>query len=80
MVGRFSQLVSYAGMRLSQHLGVPVRPLMSRKAQDKASARAQQGVAEFANTGRLTGALLVPTPSGLSRSRPTSEPIASSAR
>jgi len=60
VVGRFSQLVSYAGMRLSQHLGVPVRPAVSRKGQDKATSSAQQAVAEFASTGRLTGALLVP--------------------
>ena len=60
VVGRFGQLVSYAGMHLSQHLGVPVRPLISRKSQDKAASRSQQTVAEFANTGRLTGALLVP--------------------
>jgi hypothetical protein len=64
VVGRFSQLVSYAGMRLSQHLGVVVKPVLSRRDQDQAVLRAQQQLSEFVTSGRLSGSLLVPNAVG----------------
>jgi hypothetical protein len=59
-VRRFGQLVSYAGMHLSQHLGVLVRTGVTRKDLDDPAARLQAQVGELVNSGRLTGTLVVP--------------------
>ena len=64
VVGRFGQLVSYAGMRLSQRLGVVVKPALSRRDQEQAVLRAQQQLSEFVSSGRLSGSLLVPNAVG----------------
>lgn len=64
VVGRFGQLVSYAGMRLSQRLGVVVKPGISRRDQEQAVLRAQQQLSEFVSSGRLSGSLLVPNAVG----------------
>lgn len=59
-VRRFGQLVLFAGMQLSQHLGVLVRTGVSRRDVDDPAARLRAQVAEFVDTGRLVGTLVVP--------------------
>ena len=59
-VRRFDQLVAYAGMHLSQRLGVLVRPAVTRKELDQASSRLQAQAAELASSGRMSGFLVVP--------------------
>lgn len=59
-VRRFGQLVSFAGMQLSQQLGVPVRTGVTRKDIDDPVAHLHAQVAEFVDTGRLVGTLVVP--------------------
>ncbi|MDQ1414176.1 MAG: hypothetical protein QOE07_2764 [Acidimicrobiaceae bacterium] len=60
VVGRFGQLVSFAGMRLSRTLGVDVRSAMSRAEMKDIGAYTQTGVAKLIETGILSGALRVP--------------------
>lgn len=60
VASKFNQLVSYAGMRLSQRLGVVVKPAVSRRDVAQAAALQQQQIGEFVKTGRLSGALIVP--------------------
>jgi hypothetical protein len=60
VVGRFGQLVSFAGMRLSRTLGVDVRSALSRGEMRDLGAYTQTGVAKLVDTGILHGALRVP--------------------
>jgi hypothetical protein len=60
VVGRFAQLVSFAGMRQTQGLGVAVRPAPSGKKGEDSSERAIRSQVEFAKTGQLFGALTIP--------------------
>lgn len=60
VVGRFGQLIAFAGMRLSRKLGVEVRPGLSRAEVKDVGAYAQAGVRRLVETGMLHGALQVP--------------------
>ena len=60
VVGRYGQLVAFAGMRLSRTLGVDVRPALSRRDLKDIGALTQSGVARLVDTGILHGALQVP--------------------
>ena len=60
IVRRFDQLVSYAGMHLSQHLGVLVRTGVTRRDLEDPAAGLDAQVAELVATGRLIGTLVVP--------------------
>jgi hypothetical protein len=60
VVGRFGQLVSFAGMRLSRTLGVDVRSALSRAEMRDLGAYTQTGVARMVDIGILHGALRVP--------------------
>jgi hypothetical protein len=60
VVGRFGQLISFAGMRLSRTLGVEVRSALSRSDMKDVGAYTQAGAAKLAETGILQGALRVP--------------------
>jgi hypothetical protein len=57
---RYEQLLSYAGMRLSRQLGIEVRPALSRKELADPDGRLTAQVATLAETGRLTGSLVIP--------------------
>jgi hypothetical protein len=57
---RFEQLLSYAGMRLSRQLGIEVRPALSRKELADPQTRLASQVTGLAETGRLSGSLLIP--------------------
>jgi len=57
---RFEQLVSYSGMRLSRQLGIEVRPALSRKELADPQTRLVTQIAGLAETGRLSGSLLIP--------------------
>jgi hypothetical protein len=60
VVGRFGQLVSFAGMRLSRTLGVDVRSALSRAEMKDIGANTQSGITRLVETGILHGALRVP--------------------
>jgi len=60
VVGRYGQLISFAGMRLSRTLGVDVRSALSRTEARDVGAYTQSGVARLVETGILHGALRVP--------------------
>jgi hypothetical protein len=60
VVGRYGQLVSFAGMRLSRELGVEVRPALTRTEVRDSATFLQGGVARLIETGILQGALRVP--------------------
>ncbi len=60
VVGRFSQLVAFAGMRLSRQLGVDVRPALTRKELQDVTGRTQRGVTALIDQGVLSGSLDVP--------------------
>jgi hypothetical protein len=60
VVGRYGQLVSFAGMRLSRSLGVEVRPVLSKDDLRDLGAYTQAGVSRLVDTGILHGALRVP--------------------
>jgi hypothetical protein len=60
VTNRFGQLVAFAAMRLSRHLGVEVAPVLSPADAKDLSRRLQAAVVTFAETGRLHGALRVP--------------------
>jgi hypothetical protein len=60
VVGRFGQLVSFAGMRLSRSLGVDVRSALSRAEMRDIGVYTQAGVTRLVDTGILHGALRVP--------------------
>jgi hypothetical protein len=57
---RFEQLLAYAGMRLSRQLGIEVRPALSRKELADPQSRLAAQVGGLAETGRLSGSLLIP--------------------
>ena len=57
---RFEQLLAYAGMRLSRQLGIEVRPQLSRKELADPAARLAAQVDGLAETGRLSGSLVIP--------------------
>ena len=59
VVRRFDQLVSYAGMHLSQHLGVLVHTGATRRDQDP-TASLQAQVVDLVTGGQLVGTLAVP--------------------
>lgn len=59
-IRRFDQLVSYAGMRLSQHLGVLVRTAVNRRDLGDPVARLQEQTVELIQSGRLSGSLVIP--------------------
>lgn len=60
VVGRYGQLVAFAGMRLSRDLGVDVRSVLSRAETRDVAARTQAGVSRLVDAGILHGALRVP--------------------
>jgi hypothetical protein len=60
VVGRYGQLVSFAGMRLSRNLGVEVRPALSRSDAREPTTYIQSGVTRLVDSGILHGALSVP--------------------
>ncbi len=60
VVGRFGQLVSFAGMRLSRSLGVDVRSALSRAEMRDIGVYMQAGVGRLVDSGILHGALRVP--------------------
>jgi hypothetical protein len=57
---RFGRLVSFAAMRLSRQLGVPVRPVLAPAQLRDPARHLQAAVTEFAATGMVHGALRVP--------------------
>lgn len=60
VVGRYGQLISFAGMRLSRKLGVDVRSALTKSDLRDLGAHTQAGVSRLADTGILSGALTVP--------------------
>ncbi len=60
VVGRFGQLVAFAGMRLSRKLGVQVRPALTRAQLRDSAKRLQSEAAELVDRGTLAGSLKVP--------------------
>ncbi len=60
VVGRFGQLVAFAGLRLSRKLGVDVRPALSRAQLRDTAKRLQSSAAELVDRGTLAGGLKVP--------------------
>ena len=60
VVGRFGQLIAFAGMRLSRQLGVDVRPALSRRELQDAPGRIQRAAATLADESTMTGSLQVP--------------------
>jgi hypothetical protein len=60
VVGRYGQLVSFAGMRLSRTLGVDVRSALTRAELKDVGSFTQAGVARLVDTGILRGVLRVP--------------------
>jgi hypothetical protein len=57
---RFGRLVSFAAMRLSRQLGVPVRPVLAPAQLRDPARHLQTAVTELATTGMVHGALRVP--------------------
>lgn len=60
VVGRFGQLVAFAGMRLSRTLGVDVRSALTRAEMKDIGVYTQAGVTRLVDAGILHGALRVP--------------------
>lgn len=60
VVGRYGQLMAFAGMRLSRSLGVIVQPVLSRAERKDLGVHVQAGISRLVDTGMLTGALQVP--------------------
>jgi hypothetical protein len=60
VVGRFGQLVAFAGMRLSRSLGVDVRSALTRAEMSDLGILTQKGVTRLVESGILHGALRVP--------------------
>jgi hypothetical protein len=57
---RFGRLVSFAAMRLSRQLGVPVRPVLAPAQLRDPARHLQEAVTELAASGMMNGALRVP--------------------
>jgi hypothetical protein len=57
---RFGRLVSFAAMRLSRQLGVPVRPVLAPAQLRDPARHLQAAVTDLATTGMVHGALRVP--------------------
>ncbi len=60
VVGRFGQLVAFAGMRLSRDLGVDVRPALTRAELHDRDGWLQTELGRLVDTGVLRGGLRVP--------------------
>ena len=60
VTGRFGRLVSFAAMRLSRELGVPVRPVLAPAQLRDPAKHLQAAVNDLAATGMVHGALRVP--------------------
>jgi hypothetical protein len=60
VVGRFGQLIAFAGMRLSRKLGVDVRSALTRAELSDLGVYTQAGVTRLIETGILRGALRIP--------------------
>jgi hypothetical protein len=60
VTGRFGRLVSFAAMRLSRELGVPVRPVLAPAQLRDPAKHLQAPVNDLAATGMVHGALRVP--------------------
>ncbi len=60
VVGRYGQLISFAGMRLSRTLGVDVLPALTKAEARDVGAYIQTGVLRLVETGILHGTLRVP--------------------
>jgi hypothetical protein len=60
VVTRFDQLIAFAGMRLSRHLGVTVLPALTRLEVSDVAGRRTAHVMQLVETGRLTGGLRIP--------------------
>ena len=60
VVGRYGQLISFAGMRLSRSLGVDVRSAIGKSEISDMGLYTQAGVSRLVSTGILHGALRVP--------------------
>lgn len=60
VVGRYAQLISYAGMQQTQALGVDVVPFVSRKERSDSGKGLQKATVDLQRTGQLSGALTIP--------------------
>jgi hypothetical protein len=60
VVARFDQLLAFSGMELSRRLGVNVQQRLTRKERADHAERIQGQAARLAQTGQLTGSLMVP--------------------
>jgi hypothetical protein len=60
VVARFDQLLAFSGMELSRRLGVNVQQRLSRKERADHAARIQDQAVLLAQSGQLTGSLMVP--------------------
>ncbi|WP_456696844.1 hypothetical protein [Aeromicrobium sp. P5_D10] len=60
IVSRFDALLRYASLRLGQHLGTDVTPLLTRQEVANPASRVQSLVSSLVQTGEMSGAIRIP--------------------